>query len=77
LAGAFFAVAITFLLDQVAKTPLCIDAMSLQNGNPPPETAQEGRPGAVNPLADRCGCSDVSLLVDPLILICHHDLPRL
>jgi len=42
--AAFFAVAITFLLDQVTKEPPAFDASSA-SGYSSPWTAQEGRPG--------------------------------
>ena len=48
--AAFFAVAITFLLDQVTKEPPAFDASSA-SGYSSPWTAQEGRPRSMNRVA--------------------------
>jgi hypothetical protein len=48
--AAFFAVAITFLLDQVTKEPPAFDASSA-SGYSSPWTAQEGRPSTMNRVA--------------------------
>jgi hypothetical protein len=53
LAGAFFAVAITFLLDQVERALPCAGAMPMRGSYSLSEVAQEGRPGTVNGVANR------------------------
>ena len=67
--AAFFAVAITFLLDQVTKEPPAFDASSA-SGYSSPWTAQEGRPRSMNSGAGRQ--RSLSLLCEPANLDLSH-----